>query len=183
MTPIVRSIEPQEVSLPAKAGLPQWQLRFLLRKLSLKRGEHVILMGTQDLGTVELLAMAVGPAGQVTVLTEPGVSDGERVALQGELRLFPQVKVVAPGPSTDTQHCDAICILPERLTEPYEPLMDQAWRRLSNGGRLMLTLPHGEGNQLQSAILCANQKGFVTRYRRNCDKHCAWVGVKYACKG
>ncbi|MBY5921990.1 hypothetical protein [Ferrimonas balearica] len=182
MTPIVRSIEPEQVSAPDHSGLPHWQLRFLLRKLSLRRGEHVILMGTQDLGTIEMLALAVGSAGKVTLLAEPGTSEAACQSLQRELSLLPQVHVVAPGPSLDTQQCDAICILPERLTEPYEPLMDQSWRRLGNGGRLMLTLPHGEGNQLHSAIECANQKGFVTRYRRNCDKHCAWVGVKYAAK-
>ncbi|MBY6106842.1 hypothetical protein KUW19_10185 [Ferrimonas balearica] len=182
MTPIVRSIEPQQVQSPVESTLSLWQLRFLLRKLCLKRGEHVLLMGTHALGIVEMLAMAVGQTGQVTVLTEPGVSDIERQSLQRDLTLLPQVKVVAPGPSTDLQQCDAIAILPERLTEPYEPLMDQSWRRLGNGGRLMLTLPKGEGDQLNSAIGCANQKGFVTRYRRNCDKHCAWVGVKYVAK-
>ncbi|MBY5992823.1 hypothetical protein [Ferrimonas balearica] len=153
-----------------------------MRKLGLKRGEHAILMGTLCMTTVENLAMAVGQTGRITVLTEPGVSDAERRSLQQQLHLFPQVTVVAPGPSVDEQQCDAIAILPERLTEPYEPLLDHAWRRLGNGGRLMLTVAQqpDQADQLRDAITAANRTGFVTRYRRNCDKHCAWVGVKYA---
>ncbi|GAA4896807.1 hypothetical protein [Ferrimonas pelagia] len=178
MTQIVRSIA-SELLGPDTSSSSQWQFRFLLRKLNLRRSERVWVYGRPERDVIADLADAVGPQGKVALLCEDSGPSVSHVEFDNRLS---QVELMLAGPSADSQQCDAVVILPDWLNEPYQPLLDAAWRRLGNGGRLMLVLPEHEDNskELRKLVDMACQLGFVSRYRRCCDKHCAWVGVKYA---
>ncbi|WP_028116750.1 hypothetical protein [Ferrimonas senticii] len=188
MTQTVRSIftranEPQSTSTMAPV-----QLRFLLRKLSLRRNQIVVVIGTPELDAVRQVAESVGVDGRVSVLlTEAQLAQrGEYLAQVTQLaEQRPQVSVGKLGPTLESQRADALIVLPDRLMPPYQPLLEQAWRRLLSGGRLMLVLPAGEqyGQRLHELIEAASKQGFVSRFRRICEKHTAWVGVKYCPKG
>ncbi|WP_298439796.1 hypothetical protein [uncultured Ferrimonas sp.] len=188
MTQIVRSIRSEPQAQPERLQLVGGtQLRFLLRKLSLRRGQTVVVIGCPELDAVRNLADCVGDTGSISILLTPEQLQFGRHYVEQLEQLASkvhQLTVGKLGPSLESQQADAMVIMPDRLMPPYEPLLDQAWRRLNSGGRLMLVLPHGEAHtqRLYELIDTACQCGFVSRYRRCCDKHTAWVGVKYSNK-
>ncbi|QIZ76993.1 hypothetical protein [Ferrimonas lipolytica] len=190
MTSTVRSIElPEEVVLSeTMPSIEPTQLRFLLRKLSLRRGQTVVVIGCPEFNALRNLADCVGDIGKVLVLLtdeQLQARHGLSSQLQQLCTEYGQIIFGKLGPSAELQQADAMIIMSDRLTPPYEPLLDQAWRRLVSGGRIMLVLPEGEAHtdKLYQLIEVACRLGFVSRYRRCCNKHTAWVGVKYSNKG
>lgn len=185
MTLIVRSIPDAIVPSTVDQPIEQTYLRFLLRKLSLRKGEAVVVIGCPERDAIQNLVDCVGESGRIDILLtqEQLRSDCPRVAnLDNLIEQFPQLSVGQLGPSSEPQQASAVIIMPDRLMPPYEPLLQLAWRRLVSGGRLMLVLPNGddETERLYQLIDLSRSMGFVSRYRRCCDKHTAWVGVKYA---
>ncbi|SHH33422.1 hypothetical protein [Ferrimonas marina] len=177
MTQSVRSILPDSQPVAGEPCLADWQLNFLLRKLSIRRNEQVLVYGQPDRDVLTTLAGSVSEQGSVVILEED-----DRIAFVDQMaQQYPQIERRRTGPSSAPQQCDVVVVLPNRVNEPFEPLLDQAWRRLRSGGRILLALPESDDNSavLHRLMEQARKRGFVSRYRRCCDKHCAWVGVKY----
>ncbi len=178
MTPILRTLTASKPEAVPISFERQGQARFLLHKLAVRRGEKILVQGEADAAIVAQLATSVGRTGRVTLLQ--GVDD-ESVTPLAFGRDTPQVVTLQPGPSLDAQECDAVILMPHTLSGPLDGVLDAAWRRVRSGGRLMLVLPQGEAYtaQLRQLAHDAGRTGFAARYRRCCDKHCVWIGVKY----
>ncbi|MFI3247052.1 MAG: hypothetical protein R3Y10_11330 [Ferrimonas sp.] len=156
--------------------------RFLICKLSLKKRERVVLIGCPDRQIVRQLLECVGSDGRVSLLFDPSQYPISMVEpLQHLARSMPQLILSKPGPTTASQLVDVVIIMPEGGSSPYSSLLEQAWRRLLVKGRLLLILPKGEAyiDPLHKLIEESYQCGFVSRYRRCCDKRNVWIGVKH----
>ncbi|GAA5191094.1 hypothetical protein [Ferrimonas gelatinilytica] len=179
MTLILRSLGAPDQEASPSSFDRQAQARFLLHKLAVRRGEKILVHGQADAAIVAQLAASVGNSGCVTLLQES--TDGAVTPL-GFGRETPQVVMMQAGPTQDAQEYDAVVITPHTLSAPSEAYLDAAWRRVRKGGRVMLALPQGDEftAQLRQLVTEAGRTGFASRYRRCCDKHCVWIGVKYS---